>query len=190
MAKKKSGKTKSRKPSQKKAAKKATKLATKSATKSAAKAARKAAPAKRANRPASAQFAAHAEPPPPPPPRSTGPAVVHWEVQARDVNGQMQFFSELFGWNVDANNPQQYGIVQAAGAGSIGGGIGAMLDAPRTTFYVEVADIDETLVKAESLGAQTILPRTDMGMIVMGQFRDREGNLIGLVEPQPASQRA
>jgi len=183
MAKKKSGKTKSRKPTQKKAAKKAAKSATK-------KAVRKAAPAKRAKRPASARFAAHAEPPPPPPPRSTGPAVVHWEVQARDVNGQMQFFSELFGWNVDANNPQQYGIVQAAGAGSIGGGIGAMLDAPRTTFYVEVADIDETLVKAESLGAQTILPRTDMGMIVMGQFRDREGNLIGLVEPQPASQRA
>ena len=127
-------------------------------------------------------FAPHAEPPPPPPPRPAGPAVVHWEVQARDPAGQRQFFADLFGWEVDANNPQEYGMVQSAGVG-IGGGIGATLDIPRTTFYVQVEDIASTLAKAEAMGAQTVLPRTDIGMIVMGQFRDREGNLIGLVEP-------
>jgi predicted enzyme related to lactoylglutathione lyase len=178
MAKKKSAKAKSRKPTTKK-----------SAAKRAGKTAKKAPPrrAKASKASLKARPVRSVEPPPPPPARPTGPAVVHWEVQARDPAGQMQFFSELFGWNVDANNPQQYGMVQPAGSGSIGGGIGAMLDAPRTTFYVEVPDIDATLVKAESMGAQTILPRTDMGMIVMGQFRDREGNLIGLVEPQAAA---
>jgi len=27
-----------------------------------------------------------------------------------------------------------------------------------------------------------VMPRMDMGMVVMAQFRDLEGNLIGLVE--------
>lgn len=183
MAKKKSAKAKVRKPTRNVSARNATKKAgpKRAAAKSRPARSGKTSTKSRASARASAPRT-RVEPPPPPPPRPSSPAVVHWEVQARDPVGQMQFFSDLFGWNVDANNDQQYGMVQAAGAGSIGGGISAMLDAPRTTFYVQVKDIDSMLAKAESMGAQTILPRTDMGMVVMGQFRDREGNLIGLVE--------
>ena len=32
------------------------------------------------------------------------------------------------------------------------------------------------------MGGQTLMPRTDIGMIIMAQFRDPEGNVIGLVE--------
>ena len=116
------------------------------------------------------------------PPKLTGPSVVHWEVQARDPGAQMRFFGELFGWNVDANNPQNYGMVTPAGPGSIGGGIGPTMDAPRATFYVQVPSIADTLDKAATMGAQTLMPRTDIGMIIMAQFRDPEGNVIGLVE--------
>jgi predicted enzyme related to lactoylglutathione lyase len=116
------------------------------------------------------------------PPKLTGPSVVHWEVQARDPGAQMRFFGELFGWNIDANNPQNYGMVTPAGPGSIGGGIGATMDAPRATFYVQVPSIADTLDKAATMGAQTLMPRTDIGMIIMAQFRDPEGNVIGLVE--------
>jgi predicted enzyme related to lactoylglutathione lyase len=119
----------------------------------------------------------------PGPPRLTGPSVVHWEVQARDPAAQMRFFGSLFGWNVDANNPQNYGLVNPAGPGSIGGGIGATTDdAPRAVFYVQVPSIVDTLDKAATMGAQMVMPRTDIGMIVMAQFRDPEGNVIGLVE--------
>ena len=116
------------------------------------------------------------------PPKLTGPSVVHWEVQARDPGAQMRFFGDLFGWNVDANNPQNYGMVTPAGPGSIGGGIGATMDAPRATFYVQVPSIADTLDKAATMGGQTLMPRTDIGMIIMAQFRDPEGNVIGLVE--------
>jgi predicted enzyme related to lactoylglutathione lyase len=114
--------------------------------------------------------------------KATMPSVVHWEVQSRDPAKQQQFFSTLFGWKVDANNPMNYGMVSAAGHGSIGGGIGGTEDQPRVTVYVQVKSIDETLEKALSLGAQTVMPRTDIGMIIMGQFKDLEGNVIGLVE--------
>jgi uncharacterized protein len=117
------------------------------------------------------------------PPKLAGPSVVHWEVQARDPSAQIRFFGELFGWNVDANNPQNYGMVGPAGPGSIGGGIGATTDdAPRATFYVQVPSIADTLDKAATMGAATVMPRTDIGMVVMAQFRDPEGNIIGLVE--------
>ena len=110
-------------------------------------------------------------------------AVVHWEIQATDPARQRDFFASLFGWPIDANNPQEYGMVPHGGDDSIGGGIGGTQDATaRVTFYVEVPDINAALAKAEELGAATIMPRMDMGMVVMAQFRDLEGNLIGLVE--------
>jgi uncharacterized protein len=116
------------------------------------------------------------------PTRMTGPGVVHWEIQARDGAAQQRFYGELFGWNVDANNPMGYGMVKAPGGPSIGGGIGSTADVPRATFYVWVPSIDVALDKAAALGGHAVMPRTDMGMVVMGQFRDPEGNVIGLVE--------
>ncbi len=118
----------------------------------------------------------------PPKPKPAGPRVVHWEVQARDLARQQQFFGDLFGWTVDSNNPMSYGMVAAGGKDAIGGGIGETADAPRTTFYVQVPDVNATLAKAISMGAETIMPRTNMGTVVMAQFRDPEGNVIGLVE--------
>jgi predicted enzyme related to lactoylglutathione lyase len=114
--------------------------------------------------------------------KAAPPPVVHWEVQARDPQKQQAFFADLFGWTIDANNPMNYGMVAAAGRDSIGGGIGGTEDEPRVTVYIQVPSIDDTLERVQSLGGQTVMPRTDIGMIVMGQFRDLEGNIIGLVE--------
>ncbi len=110
------------------------------------------------------------------------PAVVHWELQARDPSRQVQFFSELFGWAIDTNNPMNYGMVPSGGKDTIGGGIGSGDGTPRVTVYVQVPDINQALARAESLGARTVMPRTDIGMVIMAQFTDLEGNLIGLVE--------
>jgi predicted enzyme related to lactoylglutathione lyase len=108
---------------------------------------------------------------------------VHWEVQATDPARQQRFFADLFGCNIDTNNPQNYGMVPSAGDKAIGGGIGATNDSTaRVTVYVEVPDVDAALAKAESLGARTVMPKMDIGMVVMGQFSDLEGNVIGLVQ--------
>lgn len=150
--------------------------AAKAASKSAQRPAR--APAK-----ASAKTKVSAKPAPKKRPH---PAVVHWEIQSSDSARQRDFFASLFGWSIDANNPQNYGMVPHGGADSIAGGIGDTQDSTsRITIYVEVPDIDAALSRAEELGAATIMPRTDMGMVVMAQFRDLEGNMIGLVEAGP-----
>lgn len=116
------------------------------------------------------------------PTKMTSPGVVHWEIQARDGAAQQRFYGELFGWAVDAGNPMGYGMVKGAGGPSIGGGIGSTVDVPRATFYVWVPSIDAALERAAALGGHAVMPRTDLGMVIMGQFRDPEGNVIGLVE--------
>ena len=93
-----------------------------------------------------------------------GQPVVHFEVIGKDGEKLRSYFSELFGWNIDASNPMKYGIVtregnsNADGAG-IGGGVGGAPEGydGHVTFYVEVPDVEAALAKAESLGGTRIM---------------------------------
>jgi uncharacterized protein len=94
---------------------------------------------------------------------------------------------------VNADNPMQYGMVDAkdntslTGDNGIGGGIGQGPDGyeGHVTFYVAVPDVEEALQKAESLGGTRVMgPEKIMDMVELGQFKDPEGNVIGLVKDQ------
>ena len=119
-----------------------------------------------------------------------GQPVVHFEVVGKDAEKLQSYYSELFGWNVDSNNPMNYGIVarddntNADGVG-IGGGIGTGPEGyeGHVTFYVEVDDVEAALAQAESLGGKRVMgPMTmDEPPLTLGQFTDPEGHVIGLV---------
>jgi predicted enzyme related to lactoylglutathione lyase len=114
---------------------------------------------------------------------TAGPAVIHWEIQAQDAKKIQRFYADLFGWKIDAANPMNYGMVSSKGKGGIDGGIGGTQSGQtRVLVYATVADIDGVLEKAESLGARTVLPRTDVGPVIMGIFEDVEGNHFGVIE--------
>jgi uncharacterized protein len=119
-----------------------------------------------------------------------GQPVVHFEVVGRDGAGLRSFYSDLFGWKINADNPMNYGIVQreenvsAEGIG-IGGGVGQGPDGydGHVTFYIEVPDVEAALAKAESLGATRVMgPEKIMDQVELGQFTDPEGHLIGVVK--------
>ena len=118
-----------------------------------------------------------------------GQPVVHFEVVGKDGAKLQQYYSELFGWQIDANNPMNYGMVARDGNTNtegvgIGGGVG---QGPggyegHVTFYVEVPDVEEALAKAESLGGTRVMgPEDIMGQVILGQFKDPEAHLIGVV---------
>ncbi len=119
-----------------------------------------------------------------------GQPVVHFEVIGKDGPTLQRYYAELFGWEVDADNPLQYGyvaregITNADGAGIAGGIAAAPLNsAGHVTFYVEVPDVETSLAAAESLGGTRVfgpdkVPGTPLEI---GQFTDPEGHLIGLV---------
>jgi predicted enzyme related to lactoylglutathione lyase len=57
------------------------------------------------------------------------------------------------------------------------------------TFYFAVPDVEAALQKAESLGGERVMgPERIMDMVTLGQFKDPEGHVIGVVEPQPEHQ--
>lgn len=122
-----------------------------------------------------------------------GQAVVHFEVVGKDGERLRQYYGELFGWNIDADNPMQYGMVDgkdnktASGDTGIGGGVGQGPEGygGHATFYVAVPDVEQALQKAESLGGTRVMgPENIMDMVELGQFKDPEGNLIGIVKDQ------
>jgi hypothetical protein len=119
-----------------------------------------------------------------------GQPVVHFEVIGKDGDALKSYYADLFGWEIESNNPMSYGIVQrdqnvnAEGVG-IGGGIAGGPDGyeGHVTFYVEVPDVEAALAKAESLGGSRVMgPETIMGEMVLGQLEDPEGHVIGLVQ--------
>jgi predicted enzyme related to lactoylglutathione lyase len=118
-----------------------------------------------------------------------GQPVVHFEIIGKDGAALQRYYSELFGWDVDADNPMKYGMVPREGnvdpdGVGIGGGIGAGPEGyeGHVTFYVGVDDVEGALAKAESLGGTRVMgPETIMDTIELGQFTDPEGHLIGVV---------
>ena len=119
-----------------------------------------------------------------------GQPVIHFEVIGKDGEKLRSYYSELFDWKIDADNPMNYGMVarddnvNSEGIG-IGGGVGG--PGPddyegHVTFYVEVPDVEASLAKAESLGGSRIFgPDEVMDGLVLGQFADCRGP-IGLVQ--------
>jgi predicted enzyme related to lactoylglutathione lyase len=119
-----------------------------------------------------------------------GNPVVHFEVIGADGPKLHAYFSELFGWEIDADNPTGYGLVTREGninpeGIGIGGGIGGGPEGygGHVTFYVEVPDVEAALAKAESLGGTRVMgPEKITEGIVLGQFLDPEGHVIGLTQ--------
>lgn len=110
--------------------------------------------------------------------------VVHWEIQSKDPKKIQEFYSELFEWHVDSNNPFDYGMVDTHSEGGINGGIGGSNGEPnRVTFYAQVDNLQAYLDKAERLGGKTILPPTEIpDTVTIAMFSDPEGNVIGMIK--------
>ena len=119
-----------------------------------------------------------------------GQPVVHFEVIGRDGQKLQSYYADLFGWEIDADNPMNYGMVQLEGNTNpdgvgIGGGVGGGPEgySGHVTFYVEVPDVEAALAKAESLGGTRIMgPENIMDQVELGQFSDPEGHVIGVVK--------
>jgi predicted enzyme related to lactoylglutathione lyase len=110
--------------------------------------------------------------------------VVHFEINGKDGSKLQQFYRDAFDWNIDANNPMSYGMVDNQGEG-IGGGI-AGGDQASVTVYVQVDDLAAALKKIESLGGRVVQDVTEVpDMVTMAMFADPEGNVVGLVKAEP-----
>ena len=129
-----------------------------------------------------------------------GRPVVHFEIVGAEDETLHPFYNQIFGWEINKDNPVGYGIVDREsnvnpdGIG-IGGGIMGTKgmenmpeDTSYVTVYVEVPDVEEALKRAEELGGERVMgPMEVPGGPELGMFNDPEGHMIGVVREQTPS---
>ena len=115
-----------------------------------------------------------------------GAPVIQWEITSKNASELQKFYSELFDWKINADNPQGYGLVDTQNERGAAGGIGEPPpgDEGHLTFYVMVEDPQATLNKAETMGAKTVMPPTEIpgAGVTIALFLDPDGHLIGLTK--------
>ena len=111
---------------------------------------------------------------------------VSWfEIMAANGSALQQFYSDVFGWQLQ-KAPGDFNYAMLTGEdGGIGGGIGDSQQGNYVTVYVEVDDPQAMLDQIEQKGGQTVVPVSEIpNMVTFAQFRDPEGNVVGLVKAQ------
>ena len=123
-----------------------------------------------------------------------GAPIVHWEINTKNPSKVFDFYKNLFGWQINAAQEMEYGLVLTGTKKGIDGGIGGIRgDAPNfVTIYAEVDNPQQALDKAVSLGATVVTPVTEIpNMVTFAQFRDPDGNVFGIVKSteRPSTRR-
>jgi predicted enzyme related to lactoylglutathione lyase len=110
-----------------------------------------------------------------------GAKIVHVEVTGKDGTGLQKFYSDVFGWTLDTNNPGGYGMERQ---GEMTAGIGAANDggAGNVTFYVHTDNPTAALAKVEANGGRVVMPLTEVAPeTTIALFADPEGHIVGLM---------
>ena len=118
---------------------------------------------------------------------TTSQPVTWFEIATADPSGARRFYGELFGWSFTDDDAagSDYQMVHV-GPDQIGGGLADTKGAPanHAIFYVQVPDVAEACLRAETLGGKVVVPPTEPGGgLVFAQLLDGDGNLIGVWTP-------
>ena len=107
--------------------------------------------------------------------------VIHFEITGKDAKGLQRYYSDLFGWALDTNNPGGYGMLRQE---DLTAGIGVASDGGtgHVTFYIGAEDPEGTLAKVEANGGRVIMPLTEVAPeTTIALFADPEGHVVGLM---------
>lgn len=108
--------------------------------------------------------------------------VVHWEIESPDPDRLRTFYAELFSWSISD------GPIHAIDAGFGGpepGPAGHLRHSDRSAIvlYVQVRDLQASLVRAEELGGRAAVDPFDVpGGPTLAGIDDPDGNRVMLVQ--------
>ena len=91
-----------------------------------------------------------------------GNPVVQFQMISKNPDETARFYSALFGWTVNADNPLGYRQIRTGSSEGIQGGIWpAPPQAPNfVQLFMAVDDVTAAVAKAQSLGAKVLIPPT------------------------------
>ncbi len=122
--------------------------------------------------------------------------VVHFEIHAAEPERALKFYTDLFGWKFSPIPGMPYwGIETGAGEGINGGMLKRMGPPPSDgqpvnafVCTVHVDSVDASFDKAQKIGGAVALPKMPIpGVGWLAYVKDTEGNIIGLMQPDPSA---
>jgi uncharacterized protein len=123
--------------------------------------------------------------------------IVHFEIPADQPERAAQFYRELFGWDIKqfegaVAGGMEYWTVKTVstdargrptGSGVNGGLMRRMYPSQPPVNYINVESVDESVRRAEGLGATVLMGKTAVpGMGWFAQLTDTEGNVFAVWE--------
>lgn len=110
--------------------------------------------------------------------------VVHFELMGAEREELGRFYAELFGWHVQSVPDPPYAVIDTRAGSGVNGGIGTVQEGtpPYVAVYAQTPDIQATFDKALSLGAEVLIPVSEVpGIVTLALLRDPQGNTFGMV---------
>lgn len=90
--------------------------------------------------------------------------VVKFQILSKVPEETAKFYGEVFGWNVNANNPLGYRQIDTGSSEGIQGGIWPA--PPEATNFIQlfigVDDVAQATSRAQTMGAKIIVPPTKL----------------------------
>jgi predicted enzyme related to lactoylglutathione lyase len=111
---------------------------------------------------------------------------MQWQIVARSPDQEAEFYSKLFGWEVNANNALNYRMMDTGSERGINGGIWPSPPEGHAlvSLYVEVENVSAYVAKAVDLGAKTLIPPQKLpDGDEMALMLDPEGIAFGIFRP-------
>jgi len=121
------------------------------------------------------------------------PRVIHFEISADDPERAVNFYREVFGWEIQKwDGPVDYWLI-TTGPDDQPGINGAMMKRPDPTAStwntIEVPSVDEFTSRVVGAGGRMSMPKTPIpGVGYQAYCQDTEGNIFGVHEANESAQ--
>ena len=111
--------------------------------------------------------------------------VTQWQILSKDPETHAAFYSQIFGWTVDGNNPLGYRQADTGSRGLPGGFWPAPPEAQCfVQLFIEIGNMAQTVAKVTEHGGSVLIPpQTLPAGEQMAILRDPMGLTFGVMVP-------
>jgi predicted enzyme related to lactoylglutathione lyase len=112
--------------------------------------------------------------------------VVQFQILSTTPDETARFYSRMFGWKIDSDNPMGYRRIDTGSPAGIQGGIwpAPPQAANFVQLFISTDDVKAAVANAESLGAKLIIPPTKLPEgDELAVMHDPQGMAFGLWRP-------
>lgn len=119
--------------------------------------------------------------------------VIHFELPADNPERAAEFYKKVFGWQLQKwDGPQEYWLVTTGPEGQAGINGGLMRrqhPGAGTCNTIDVASVDQAVANITKNGGKNVVPKMAIpGIGHLAYCTDTEGNVFGILQPDPSAQ--